>query len=391
MNINGVEQVNLKNSGLNLYKTFSWFNQNFSPALENAIQEFWGLGFEFKLLSIGIDNNFFLSGTEYFVTRIKLNKDYQFVVRLSKDTVRVLLDSTMGFNPNFEFEKITELEARILTEFNNLIYSKCSEYLVKEDEIRQIEGNSQLAFLINCGFEEPAKILISIPNAFLNYEEVFPSDKRFGLEDFPTTMVDTELYIGSTVLPISDIKNIEKEDIIVLENSNINNMTLKFENNEIGFKVSPDPSLIISFDNDNGSKNMSNNANIWDNIQVDISAEFQKVKISLGEIKQISEGLVVDMGSIYDNKVDLKVENKIIARGELVIINDRYGVRIDEVIEEKSENNTPMQEIEHEDFEENTSTEQDIPQETQETEQEASNQEPEEFDYKDFDVDDENI
>ena len=40
---------------------------------------------------------------------------------------------------------------------------------------------------------------------------------------------------------------------------------------------------------------MSKSDNIWDNILVDISAEFEGVKISLGEIKQISEGLVVDI------------------------------------------------------------------------------------------------
>ena len=389
MNTTGVEKINSENYGLNLYKTFNWFETNFSANIESALQEFWGLSFEYKLLSIGTDNNFFFSGSEYFATRIKLSKEQQFTVRLSKEAVRVLLDSTLGFNPNFEFEKITELEAKILTEFNNLIYQKCSESLLKSDDINDIEGETFLAFMINCGMEEQIKIILSIPNAFLNYQEVFPSDERFALEDFPSTKAEIDLYIGSTSLPLSDIKNIEKEDIIVLENSNINSMTLNFENKEIGFKVSPDPSLIISFDNDNGSKNMSNTTNIWDNIQVDISAEFQKVKISLGEIKQISEGLVVDMGSVYDNKVDLKVENRVIAKGELVIINDRYGVKIDEIIDDKSDN------IRVEETSVNQESEKEEPQEEYIANEASSEAAPaensEDFDYKDFDVDDENI
>ena len=105
------------------------------------------------------------------------------------------------------------------------------------------------------------------------------------------------------------------------------------DNEDFEFKISPNPSIIL--DTDDEGEEMENNAsvgNIWDNIQVDINAEFEKVKISLGELKQISEGLVVDIGSIYDNRIDLKVENKLVAKGELVIINDRYGVRIDEVI-----------------------------------------------------------
>lgn len=390
MNTSSVEKFNSNSYGLNLYKTYNWFDQNFSANVENALKEFWGLSFDFKLLSIGTDSNFFFSGSEYFVTRIKLSKEHQFTVRLSKEAVRVLLDSTLGFNPNFEFEKITELEAKILTEFNNLIYEKCKENFLNKEEINEVEGETQLAFMMNCGMEEQIKILLSIPNAFLNYQEVFPSYERFDIQDFPSTKAEVDLYLGSTSLSLNDIKNIEKEDIIVLENSNINNMTLYFENNEIGFKVSPDPSLIISFDNDSGSKNMSNTTNIWDNIQVDISAEFQKVKISLGEIKQISEGLVVDMGSIYDNKVDLKVEDRVVAKGELVIINDRYGVKIDEVIDDKngndpsfeepSENRQPQKEEPQEEIQKNTNDNEEIPEENNE-----------EFDYKDFDVDDENI
>ena len=48
-------------------------------------------------------------------------------------------------------------------------------------------------------------------------------------------------------------------------------------------------------------------------------------------MKQISEGVIVDVGSLYENKVLLKVENKPVASGELVIINDKYAVRVDEV------------------------------------------------------------
>jgi flagellar motor switch protein FliN/FliY len=72
---------------------------------------------------------------------------------------------------------------------------------------------------------------------------------------------------------------------------------------------------------------------LWDSIQVDMAAEFDKVKVTLGELKSIEEGLIVDLCSVYDNKVSLKVGGKTIATGELVIINDRFGVRIGKVNE----------------------------------------------------------
>ena len=138
-----------------------------------------------------------------------------------------------------------------------------------------------------------------------------------------------------------------------------------------------------------------NTENIWDNIQVDVSAEFDNVKISLGELKQISEGLVIEMGSIYENKVFLKVENKVIADGELVIVNDKYGVKINHITSESGKPAENQEEEYSEETPDNNLEEEDeaIPEEPQQTEEisDEENQNSEEFDYKDFDVDDENI
>ena len=405
MTANSVEKLNNKENGLNFLRTYSWMKNNFSSALDAAFQEFWETGIDFNLVDISENGSYFFKGSEYFVTRIKLTDEHQFTVRIAKEAVQVLLDCSLGYNPDFEFEKITELEAKILTEFNNFIYEKFSKFLKTEEEVFEeeepLKGDCYLTFFIRDLTEEPAKIIITIPEAFIKCEELPLSDNGYNIGDFPNARADVGIYVGSTTLTLNDIKNIEKEDIIVLDNSNINNMTLIYEDNKIGFTVSPDPSLIVSFDND-GSKNMSNEnvGNIWDNIQVDISAEFDNVKISLGEIKQISEGLVIDIGSIYENKVFLKVENKVIADGELVIVNDRYGVKINQIFDETN-NSSSNQESEIE--QKNTDTYNETEQSNEEFQDEAisdetiteesneENGENEEFDYKDFDVDDENI
>ena len=110
---------------------------------------------------------------------------------------------------------------------------------------------------------------------------------------------------------------------------------------------------------------MEENTNLWDSIQVDMAAEFDKVKVTLGELKSIEEGLIVDLCSVYDNKVSLKVGGKIIADGELVIINDRFGVRIEKV-NDSAPAATPEPQAE----------------------EEAETQAGEDFDYSDFEVED---
>ena len=396
MNTNSVEQLNIKEKGLNLYKTYKFLEKFSTEALSKSINEFWEVGIDLKLINISKNQNIFSSGSEYFVTRIKLSKQDQFVIKLSKETVQILLDSTLGYNPEFNFENITELEAKILTSFNNLIYTNFSNNLYSKEEVAYFESEGEttnnecnFTFYLKDLSETPAKILISLPEKYLKSEEVALANNMFGIDDFPNAKANVNLFLGTTTLPLTDIKNIEKEDIIVLENSNINKMLLKFENNEMGFKVSPDPSLIISFDNNNEDKNMSSAENIWDNIQVEISAEFENVKISLGEIKQISEGLVLDIGSIYENKVYLKVENKPVAEGELVIINDRYGVKVNKIINDDKDVST-TENIEEQVMEEPQEIQQNI-EESSELQQDVSSENSDEFDYKDFDVDDENI
>ena len=64
--------------------------------------------------------------------------------------------------------------------------------------------------------------------------------------------------------------------------------------------------IIEPYDMSGGNEMDNTNSSIWDSIQVDMSAEFDKVRLTLGELKNIEQGLVVDLCSVYDNKVSLK-------------------------------------------------------------------------------------
>lgn len=157
-----------------------------------------------------------------------------------------------------------------------------------------------------------------------------------------------------------------------------------------GFKVNPEPSLMLELDEDEHElgADMTDNKNIWDDIQIEVGAEFDKVKMTLGDLKQISKGLVIDLGEILNNKISLLVENKIVAKGELVIINDRYGVKIDEIISQKEEN---VPEKPAKKGQKTKEQEPDIsPEEVNKIAQEATKEvlEDEEFDYSDFEEED---
>ena len=169
-------------------------------------------------------------------------------------------------------------------------------------------------------------------------------------------------------------------DIVLFENSNSSEMILSCENIVQKFKIKPNINIIEPYDMAGGNEMDNTNTNLWDSIQVDMSAEFDKVKVTLGELKNIEEGLIVDLCSVYDNKVSLKVGGKTVAVGDLVIINDRFGVRIENVSnpeETREHNNTNNNSNEYSNSE--------AIQNNNPPKQEPSQPE-EDFDYSDFEV-----
>lgn len=337
------EKTDFTNS---LWNTYSWFSDVFSNKVQEAFKEFFGTDLTVKLFSIGENSNVLFKGDQYFVTQIRVNKNLTVSMRLSQAAINSFFDDALGQSEKpFKLEELSELEVKIITSFNDFLYTNIRKILVPEEKIDKNETEKSvchLVFYLNSKGRDYGKLVISIPTNIIEPEKIPHKEQTFSIGDFKHSTAEMKIKVGSSKLKLGEVKSLQTEDILVLENSNIYKMTVCCGDNELDFKISPDPSIILNTDNNEGEdmgENTVSAANLWDSIQVDINAEFEKVKISLGELKQISEGLVVDIGSIYDNRIDLKVENKIVARGELVIINDRYGVRIDEVVkdEEKPE------------------------------------------------------
>ncbi len=374
----------------NIYKNYPWINANIFAKIFDASREFLNTDLGLKLVGVTEKDNVFFAGEDYFVTKIRITKELNVLFRISKMAVEIILNEVLGnSDTKFEFENLTELEAKILTGFNDFLYKGFSNCLIDSAKLsKKAKQSSDCHFTIfvKDSSDNTGKIIISVPMAALPEIPEQEIEEIFSIDDFPKTLVPVDIKVGTTKISLRDIKNIEVEDIVVLENSNINKMTIKLGEDSKVFKLSPDPSLIVSMDDneeelEGGGYIMEENItqNMWDSIQVDISAEFEQVKIPLGDLRQISEGLVVDIGSVYENKIDLKVEDKIIASGELVIINDRYGVRIDKVVNPEAQTSNSA-------YEQRS-------QETEEIQEQHVEDEfnEDDFDYSNFEIDDENI
>lgn len=369
-----------------LYEQYDWFYRAFYQPIQTATDEFFTELFELKLASVSKNINILFQGDEYFVTKIRIDKQHDVFFRCSSDAIKTILDKVLGETKKFNLSSITELEAKIISSFNDYLYNSISNVLLppqSQKKRKNFDTINLTLFIKDKSSESSGKLIVSIPQVLLAPEKIHKAGETFDVTNFKNSKIPVNLKIGTTKFHIKDLKNLEKEDLVIFENSDIHHMTLVYGEYQKKFKLAPNPGLVTPISNDDGGNNMTDNSlsqNLWDNIQVEMGAEFEKVKITLGELKNIEQGLVVDISSVYDNKISLKVENKIIAKGELVIVNDRYGVRIDEVFASQA---NPTPQIPQQD--------EGIAQEEVQEEEFATENVEDEFDYSDFDLDEQDI
>ena len=79
---------------------------------------------------------------------------------------------------------------------------------------------------------------------------------------------------------------------------------------------------------------MTDNADLGEfmHVALSVTAEVGHCSMRLGEVLQLGKGAVVTLDRSAGSPIDLLVNDELIARGELVAVDDRYGVRITQVV-----------------------------------------------------------
>ena len=74
------------------------------------------------------------------------------------------------------------------------------------------------------------------------------------------------------------------------------------------------------------------NLNIVLDVPVSLSIELGGCQLPMREVLQLTIGSVIQLDKAADAPVELSINGKLIARGEVVVIEERFGVKITEVI-----------------------------------------------------------
>ena len=73
-------------------------------------------------------------------------------------------------------------------------------------------------------------------------------------------------------------------------------------------------------------------------IPLELSVELGRTSLSLRELAgRLGPGSVIALAKLTGEKLDVRVNNRLVARGEAVAVGDRYGVRITELVGARGE------------------------------------------------------
>ncbi len=67
-------------------------------------------------------------------------------------------------------------------------------------------------------------------------------------------------------------------------------------------------------------------------IPVSLSMEVGSTQIAIRNLLQLSQGSVIELDRMAGEPLDVKVNGTLIAHGEVVVVNDRFGIRLTDVI-----------------------------------------------------------
>ena len=67
-------------------------------------------------------------------------------------------------------------------------------------------------------------------------------------------------------------------------------------------------------------------------IPLEISVELGRTKILINELLKLGQGSVLELSKLAGETLEILANRKLIARGEVVVVNEKYGIRLTEII-----------------------------------------------------------
>jgi flagellar motor switch protein FliN/FliY len=90
--------------------------------------------------------------------------------------------------------------------------------------------------------------------------------------------------------------------------------------------------IFPSFGETAGKASMMNELDMILDIPVQIAVELGRTKITIKNLLQLAHGSVVELDAMAGEPMNVFVNGTLIAQGEVVVVNDKFGIRLTDII-----------------------------------------------------------
>jgi flagellar motor switch protein FliN/FliY len=92
------------------------------------------------------------------------------------------------------------------------------------------------------------------------------------------------------------------------------------------------PANFTNFASTEGMTGAGNDLNMILDIPVQLTVELGRTRIPIKHILQLAQGSVVELDALAGEPMDVLVNGFLIAQGEVVVVNDKFGIRLTDIV-----------------------------------------------------------
>ena len=320
---------------------FLWSREDID--LHDILQNFFGVKVRTKLVAVLLDidlNNWVGLAASW------QENNHNGQIRIDARLTEFLLNSAFGSSPAnnpFSIKKINQLELNILQTFMQNMENKMKEAWEVDSKHPFLMDLIYLVWLVQSDEGEIGKIAFAVPASFRPKKaaQILPGE-GIDINKLANTgiKVPIDLIVGSTKVSFSEMKSLEKEDLLIFENSDSSKFLWHL--GEIGLVLPEEdhPMFLNEIGNVEELANdmmkvkhtTNNDDDPLSSLPLELSAEFQKVLIPLKQVLELKAGGVLPLGSVLESELVLTAQGKPVAKGELVIVGNQFGMRITDLL-----------------------------------------------------------
>ena len=92
------------------------------------------------------------------------------------------------------------------------------------------------------------------------------------------------------------------------------------------------PATFANFAPTARTRGAGNDINMILDIPVQLTVELGRTRIPIKHILQLAQGSVVELDALAGEPMDVLVNGYLIAQGEVVVVNDKFGIRLTDIV-----------------------------------------------------------